>query len=184
MPLDLTKLRPADASSGAIREALNRARVARTQADTDAAAAKAARDGLLLDGDPAQLAKAEKAYAAQRDDAERVEAVVAQLAERLARAEQEETVGAVRERLAELAGVNRRANDWWKAKGATLTALLAEGNALADAQDTARGLLQNARHRAYERYQDEPRISSGGAAVEIEAAGPWAEAIRDARTPV
>lgn len=110
---DMNKLRPADQSSASIRDALARTKAAAVQATAHVDTAKAARDGLLLDGTAAELAKGEKALIEARETVERIEAMEAQLAARLVAAERRELIEGVAAKAAEADKLMVVFNDRW-----------------------------------------------------------------------
>lgn len=110
---DMNKLRPADQSSASIRAATERVKVAAAQATANVEAAKAARDGLLLDGTAAELKKADAALIEARETVERIEAMQGQLSTRLVAAERRELIEGVAAKAAEADKLRTAFNDRW-----------------------------------------------------------------------
>ena len=167
MIIDLTKLRPADASSIAIRDALERVKAATMQAGAGVNKAKAARDDLLIDGSAAELAKGEKALIEARETAERLAAMDDQLSTRLVDAKRREVAGAVNAKAAVADDLTRQFNEAWERDfprlQGELTALLAQGVASSD----ARGIWQDAYNRAL-RWDDVTEAEATPAKVAVE----------------
>lgn len=165
--VDLTKLRPADASSAAIRDAIERVKLAVAQATANADAAKAARDGLLLDGTAAELSKGEKTLAEARETVERIEAMDGQLSTRLVDAKRREVAGAVNAKAAVADDLTRQFNEAWERDfprlQGELIALLAQGVAASD----ARGDCRHAYERAL-RWDDVTEAEATAGTVDLE----------------
>ncbi len=153
---DIFTLRPAGTSAKSIREALDRA----TQADAAQAEnlrqARAARDGLLLDGTPAELKQADARVADASAAAERVETIKAQLTARLAAAEEAEFMAELEAaRLGAEKAMQAHAR-WWSEKRGALARELSAGLALKQQEANAHQDFQRLMSRAAQRFPDRP----------------------------
>ena len=165
--IDLTKLRPTDGTAAAICDALARATEAHTEATKVTDAAKLARDNLLLDGTPAQLAKGDAALTAARDTAERVQSIQDQLTTRLAAADEAETAAAVDAARKDCEAKRAALAMWWKEFHAPIFAQFRSGLAKLDGASEAYGEWSRLAKAAEQRFPGQqfptPALQPGGA---------------------
>ncbi|WP_458094741.1 hypothetical protein [Roseomonas sp. WA12] len=152
--MDLTTLRPADTSSAAIMEALARSQAMQDTAQTQVTSAKAARDGLLLDGDAQQLSVAEKALTEARGDCERVEAIVTELGHRLVASQRAEVFGKLSDALDRTRTAKAARLAWWRKNGPKMQAMLREVSTLHEQAERGTGEVRETQRLALSRYED------------------------------
>lgn len=166
--MDLTTLRPTNTTAAAIGEARQRATAAQADVAGRIDAAKATRDGLLLDGDAKQLAAAEKALAEARGESERLDAILAELSNRHAAAEKAEALDELRASLQALRVAKDERVAWWRENGTQLQAVLRSGHELSEATDDARRRLHRSQQLLQERYPDADREVSAAFAGHVD----------------
>jgi hypothetical protein len=123
----LVRLRPADQSADAIRDALAVLREERDGAARRTATLSAERARLLLVGTTAAIAKTETAIRDAGTDQEQFDAIAAALAPMLAAAEAREADDARTQQIREAAEAIQAFNDWIATEYAPLAAAIAAG---------------------------------------------------------
>lgn len=152
--MDMTKFRPADASAAAIQDALTKALETQKGIHKTIAGHKTERDDLLLDGDPKQLAAAEKALQASREAVERIDAVVVQLTSRHAAAERQEAEQRVRDAAAAHELAEAVHAKWWREAGPKIREMVLEGSRYSSERAAAMYNFKDQRFRLTHRYPD------------------------------
>jgi hypothetical protein len=150
--MDLAALRPENTTAAAIAAALQRVEAASAEAQQGVTDAKLRRDGLLLDGSPAQLAASERLLAAARDLAERVAAMEGQLRTRLAAAKRAELLAELAAAKAGYEAASAASAQWWTEAEPELRAKVIQGMRMRRAMSSALaewGSLQTAASQLY-----------------------------------
>jgi hypothetical protein len=157
-PDPIIGLRPVDGSAAALRDAIARTRAAIERAEDDATRAKTDRDGLLIDGSPAELKAAEAALLAARDGAERFAAMLGQLDLRLAAADRAEMLASVARLQSELDAAEQAVAAWEASTVPGMVEACREGVRLHNVAVAALRSYVTVQDRIAECYPDEPLI--------------------------
>lgn len=150
----LMGLRPTNDTTSAIQAAQERAQAAHAEALARQEGARVHRDVMLMDGNAAELGKAQATLTEAREDVERTASIMTSLEQRLVAARRTETIsGAETARAAyEKADADRVA--WWKRTAPKLRDLIREGHQMEAALAQAGTDYHRAKSRLQEAYPD------------------------------